>query len=727
MDYLDRLTLSQLEDLIEAIWRGEQTVTDLERELLREELLRRKATALPEYTKVYILLLALLEITEDAKENADPDKKLTAAQLAGAALVISLARELPEPEPAEGFDMMWVAQPDACEKCMAYNGLIYGKDFTVIPQLHPNCRCRLVPVPKGKRAMDKIGILQAGSVRAVKDGKKRILEVLAAPFGSPTRKDKLGQYLSPRTDYMIEVGDRRPLLYFHGYSPRGRSMKQPPSIGVATATRKDDKGLWMHAELDDSELSDRTWKAALEGNARASTGSVNYLERHDDRTGEVYCWPIAELSVFDGGDERIPVSDDAVVLPLRALFTEHDIPYTFEAGEDKEAEDHANRTLDKTEYTMDDITKAVEAALAEKEAEKLKEQELRDAVRAEILEEQKEKEPKHRATFNIGGKVTGENSPFSYRKLMTPEEKAKYDKSELEEADYMMYNLMRPRQAPNAMRVLEETEAAEGQGLIPSPMLNKIIGLRDEISLPRRMGVPVYQTNSLTLDIPREDANMAVFATIGEEGAYIANEPAFSAETVTVVKKGSLITVTEELLEDSTLFEPYFTRLCGRKWGLTENLIFFTEAKADDTAGTHSATMTYDEIDAFMFQITEPWATGAWLIMDWATMGTIRGLLIATPRAYGDFPSFGGLDYPNLFGYRTACDSNWEAVGGGDTTLTMSLINPQAMSWVERRGLQIKVDPYGDSLNGRVRYFPSFRAACATTQILGNVSYTDHA
>jgi hypothetical protein len=188
-----------------------------------------------------------------------------------------------------------------------------------------------------------------------------------------------------------------------------------------------------------------------------------------------------------------------------------------------------------------------------------------------------------------------------------------------------------------------------------------------------------------------------------------------------------MITATEELLEDSSIFEPYFVQLCGRKWGLTENLILFTELKADATAGTHSATLTQAEFDAYMFQITDPWRDGACLISSLATMGYIRGLLVATPRAYGDFPFFGGGKYPSIFGFPWFTDSNWEAIGGGDLTLTMSLVNPYAMSWVERRGLNIKVDPYGDAANGRVRYFPSFRAACATTQVLGNVSYTDHA
>ena len=317
------------------------------------------------------------------------------------------------------------------------------------------------------------------------------------------------------------------------------------------------------------------------------------------------------------------------------------------------------------------------------------------------------------------------NSRFAFR--ATRDEEEYFDTGELEETDRFLYHMMRPLQAPAAMRVLEESEAAEGGGLIPTPLLNRIVGLRDEVSLLPKIGIRKMYTNSLTLGVPREDAGMAVFATVAEEGAYIVNEPAFSKETVTVVKKGSMITATEELLEDSSIFEPYFVQLCGRKWGLTENLILFTELDADCTEGTHSATFTAAEVDAWMFKMESPWRDGAHIIMEPATMGTLRGLMITTPRAYGAFPDFGGGDYPSLFGFPCHTDSNWETVGGGDEHLIMTMVNPAAVSWVERKGLSIKVDPYGDALNGRVRYFPSFRAACATTQIKGVVSYTDHA
>jgi hypothetical protein len=78
-------------------------------------------------------------------------------------------------------------------------------------------------------------------------------------------------------------------------------------------------------------------------------------------------------------------------------------------------------------------------------------------------------------------------------------------------------------------------------------------------------------------------------------------------------------------------------------------------------------------------------------------------------------------------GFQTHLNSNWEAIGSGDGDVTMSLINPQAIGWVERSGISIKVDPYGDAANGRTRFFPRVRFAAVNTQALGVHNYSDHA
>jgi len=554
--------------------------------------------------------------------------------------------------------------------------------------------------------MEKLNLREGGSIRTFSEDGKRVLEVLAAPYGSPIKLDRLKQYFSPNTDFMTEIGRQVPLLYGHGYSPLGRTMDKPKSIGTATVSKIDEKGVWMKAELDDSQLSDLVWESALDGSARASTGSMNYLERHNKTTGEVLTWALSELSLFKLGDKMVPVSDDAVVLmPVRALFTERNIDYPFEGGEHKEDEAIRQTKTNKKDNIMNEIEQAVadalearEIALASKEAEKV-------AMRAQIEADMKGDE-KYLATFNIGGK----------------ESKRQLD-ADSEESENFYWNMTHPLQAPRAVRVLEETQALEGGPLIPLPVYNKIVGLKDEYSLISKMGITKMYTDSLTLRIPRENSGMGVFAAIDEEGPYIENEPAFETVTATMVKRGSMISITEEMLEDTSIFEPYFIKLVARKWALTENLELYTKLAATDTEGASTGSFTAAEIDAYMFSMTEPWAENAQILMNQEQMGLLRALTSASTRDFGDFPAFSGREFNTLYGKKVWLNSNFPVTG--DTGMVMTMVDPDAIAYVERRGLNIKVDPYGDALNGRVRYFPSYRADCEVIQVLGNVSYID--
>jgi len=207
-----------------------------------------------------------------------------------------------------------------------------------------------------------------GAIRAL-DGRK--LEVLAAPYGSPTDLDHLEEYFSTRTDFMLEVGDRRPTLYFHGFTPDKQMTAKPAPIGIATASRVDDKGLWMTVELKAGRLADRVWAAAEAGTCRASTGAVNYLCR-SAKGGEVEVWPIGELSLLDEGLGRHPVNDKAVAMPLRASFKAIDLEFPKAFGEDatEPKEEVVSIPVRVTgETTMTEIDVAVKAALdAERKA-----------------------------------------------------------------------------------------------------------------------------------------------------------------------------------------------------------------------------------------------------------------------------------------------------------------------------------------------------------------------
>lgn len=159
------------------------------------------------------------------------------------------------------------------------------------------------------------------TVATKKAGKKWILEVLGVPFGNPQEKDRQRQYFSERTEIAMNIGDKRPVYYFHGDSPLGKQKDNPPIVGTAEYTRKDSRGHWFTVVLDQTkQYADRIWKAAIQGVAKASSGAINYLTRLA-QDGEILHWPVGELTLLDVGKGRIPVDDRAIV-SLKAAFDE---------------------------------------------------------------------------------------------------------------------------------------------------------------------------------------------------------------------------------------------------------------------------------------------------------------------------------------------------------------------------------------------------------------------
>lgn len=167
------------------------------------------------------------------------------------------------------------------------------------------------------------------------------LEVLGAPFGGHLNgRDEHGEFFSKNTDFMLNIGDTRPVIYYHGMTNRNTPTLKPEQIGKAVVSKIDEKGVWFRVTLDRaSEKARSIWEAARAGMARASSGAVGHLVRLVKKTGEILSWPIGELSLWDwnGQPENRPANELAVVrLPMRALFenAEIELPESFlESGE----------------------------------------------------------------------------------------------------------------------------------------------------------------------------------------------------------------------------------------------------------------------------------------------------------------------------------------------------------------------------------------------------------
>lgn len=286
-----------------------------------------------------------------------------------------------------------------------------------------------------------------------------------------------------------------------------------------------------------------------------------------------------------------------------------------------------------------------------------------------------------------------------------------------------------------SLRVLEASEAAEIGPMIPVPVIEQIFSMRAEYSLIDKLGIKRHPTSTLITNVASEVTGHAIQAAVLEEGAYQANEPAFVLTAVTVIKYGSLVTVTEEALEDQALFQSWFPGACARMMGLQENAILYARLAAAGTAGVHLAaanTLTEAQLETFYTAMPDPWRDGAKVVTCTANMFSMRALLIATPRAYMTAPEFntqaGSPGQAMWMGMPMFLNSNWPTLAAaGDAVEVITMVNPDAVIFVERKSLEIKVDPYGNAVNGRTRFYPSARFNIAAPIPLGVVHLTDHA
>jgi len=167
------------------------------------------------------------------------------------------------------------------------------------------------------------------------------LEVLGVPFGGPHNgKDWDGEFFSPRTDIMLKIGDKRPVLYNHGADALNDPERAPSVIGDATYTRVDDKGHWFDVVIDDAlGHAYRIVHSARRGMARASSGAVNYLVRKLPQTGEILRWAFSELSLIDKLPGKREASNDYAVAYLKSAFEQSgmELPEALAQGGEPEA------------------------------------------------------------------------------------------------------------------------------------------------------------------------------------------------------------------------------------------------------------------------------------------------------------------------------------------------------------------------------------------------------
>ena len=202
------------------------------------------------------------------------------------------------------------------------------------------------------------------------------------------------------------------------------------------------------------------------------------------------------------------------------------------------------------------------------------------------------------------------------------------------------WNAMRMKNPlPSVVNALQEGTDAEGGYLVPDEFERTLVEALEEENVFRRIA-HVIKTNSGDRKIPVVVSKGSA-AWIDEEGSYGESDDTFGQMTLSAYKLGTLIKISEELLNDSAFnLETYITKEFARRIGAKEEESFFTGDGTGKPTGilattggaevgvtTNSATaITADEVIDLYYSLRVPYRKKAVWIMNDATVSAIRKL-----------------------------------------------------------------------------------------------------
>ena len=188
----------------------------------------------------------------------------------------------------------------------------------------------------------------------------------------------------------------------------------------------------------------------------------------------------------------------------------------------------------------------------------------------------------------------------------------------------------------NALQIGTDTE---GGYLVPDEFELNLVEALDEENLFRRLA-NVITTSSGDRKIPVV-ASKGTASWIDEEGTIPESDDSFGQVSIGAYKLGTMIKVSEELLNDSVFeLEPYISREFARRIGNKEEDAFFTGDGSGKPTGILTATggaqigvtaasataISIDEILDLFYSLKSPYRNKSVFVMNDATIKAIRKL-----------------------------------------------------------------------------------------------------
>ena len=227
------------------------------------------------------------------------------------------------------------------------------------------------------------------------------------------------------------------------------------------------------------------------------------------------------------------------------------------------------------------------------------------------------------------------NAPSKVAEEKTGRASAEYKKA--------FWSAMRTRAGegldPNVRNALQIGTDSEGGYLVPDEFERTLVEALEDENIFRTLA-NVITTSSGDRKIPVV-ATKGTAAWIDEEGTIPESDDSFGQVSIGAYKLGTLIKVSEELLNDSVFdLEAYISREFARRIGNKEEEAFFTGDGSGKPTGILAATggaqvgvttasatsITMDEVLDLFYSLKAPYRNRAVFVMNDATVKAIRKL-----------------------------------------------------------------------------------------------------
>ena len=196
---------------------------------------------------------------------------------------------------------------------------------------------------------------------------------------------------------------------------------------------------------------------------------------------------------------------------------------------------------------------------------------------------------------------------------------------------------------PQVVNALQIGTDSEGGYLVPDEYERTLVEALEEENVFRQLA-KVIRTSSGDRKIPVV-ATKGTASWIDEEGAYLESDDSFGQVSIGAYKVGTMIKVSEELLNDSVFdLESYIAKEFARRIGAKEEEAFFTGDGSGKPLGVLAATggaetgvtaasstaITADELMDLFYSLKSPYRKKAVWVLNDSTIKAVRKLKDST-------------------------------------------------------------------------------------------------